>query len=278
MLTIRTYAKINLYLEVGKKRLDGYHEIQTLYQNVDIYDTMQFYPRKNGFTLHSNIDLPKDNSIKRGYEYMRMRFGIDGIEVVLNKGIPLSAGLGGESSDYAATIWAINGLFSLSLSRDDLDTEQMGSDVLFFLSGGGSAIGKERGDVLEFITLPIEDYRCLVVKPFVDISTKNAYKRVIPEEPGKIRELVKAYKDRDIEGIKTNSFNNFEKTVREIYPTLDLIKRDVAEAGTFVQMMTGSGSAVFGVSSTDNIFPNRLKRRYEFVHTGRFIGKAYEFL
>ncbi|MCD6237957.1 MAG: 4-(cytidine 5'-diphospho)-2-C-methyl-D-erythritol kinase [Thermotogae bacterium] len=277
MLTIRAYAKVNLYLEVVGKRADGYHEIQTLYQNIDIYDTLRFSHREKGFTLRSNVPLPEDNSIKMGYEYMKTYFGIEGLGVEVTKGIPLSSGLGGESSDYAATIRAINELFSLSLSLDALDTKQMGSDVLFFLSGGGSAIGRGRGDILEFISLPIEDYKCLVVKPFIDISTKAAYERIIPGEFGKIRELVKAYEDIDIEGIKTNSFNNFEKTVREIYPPLDLVKRDVAEAGTSVQMMTGSGSAVFGIS-TGNIFPERLKRRYEFIHTGGFIDRAYEFL
>ncbi len=277
MLTIRAYAKLNLYLEVIDKRADGYHEIQTVYQNIDIYDTLRFSRRERGFLFHSNVPLPKGNSIKMGYEYMERHFGVDGLEVEVIKGIPSSSGLGGESSDYAATIWAINELFSLDLSIDDLDTNEMGSDALFFLNGGGSAVGKGRGDVLEFVSLPVEDYRCLVVKPFIDISTRSAYERVIPEAFGKIRELVKAYEDIDIERIKACSFNSFEKALRKIYPTLDLIKKDVAETGTFVQMLTGSGSAVFGISTGD-IFPERLKRNYEFVHTGKFIDKAYEFL
>jgi 4-diphosphocytidyl-2-C-methyl-D-erythritol kinase len=262
---LRALAKLNLDLRVLGKRPDGYHELRTIFQTITLADSIEiaFTPgRKTVVELADALAIP-DNLVTRAAHLALDAMHATGrVEMRLTKRIPMGAGLGGGSSDAAAVLLALPVLAGRQLDLPKLSelAQQVGSDVGFFLLGG-TAVGIGRGTEL----FPLPDgpaQRVLVVAPGVHVSTPQAYRdlstRLTSELTG---ELTSESQQNKIfifqsqvwgRGVESLPRNDFEEVVFPQHPSLAAIKKRLLRAGASVALMTGSGSALFGLYSDRN--------------------------
>ncbi len=258
MKCIKAFApvKVNLGLEVLRRRSDGYHDIESLFQTLDFGDEIEFSKSPNDKDLRISLvegeleDGP-ENSIRRAWRLLARsrpeQHG--GLRVKLWKRIPLGGGLGGGSSDAAATLLALNRLWNLHLSSEELEelALELGSDVPFFLKGG-TAIARGRGERLQSL-VPLSGGAFLLVMPDLSISTAWAYDHLrlgLTGNPYRISvEQVKGYLSRfPISGMVLK--NRLEDVVFPAYPIFQEIVEALKETGAVHAIMSGSGSTVFG--------------------------------
>ena len=250
-MKIKSFAKINLGLEVLGKRPDGYHDIRTLFQWVSFWDTLEFSPRPGeGMELEgSDPSIPWDESnlVWAAAERIRERASApDGIRVFVTKNIPAGRGMGGGSGNAAATLLALNELWRAGLARPELAGlgEGLGADVPYFLEGG-LCLGEERGDRL--IPLPdLPPHKVVIALPAFPISTASIYRGLGPAS------LTSEVKDSKIDRfLRTGEFgfleNKLEDTIFRVYPQLKEFKSLFRSHGAELSLVTGSGSAVFGL-------------------------------
>ena len=251
---LRTSAKVNLVLEVLGKRPDGYHELSTVMQAVDLFDRLTV-ETAGAITLEtSEAALPTDdrNLVVRAARLLREAADVDaGARIVLDKRIPVAAGLGGGSSDAAATLWGLNRLWGLRWRRERLVelAVKLGMDVPFFL-GRGRALGTGRGEVLR--PLPgVGGYAMVLVNPGVALSTQEVYGRV-PKgwraEPEGTRRMLDALKKRSGAGVAAALTNHLERWVEPAMPVIGHMKAALMAAGALGAAMSGSGPTVFGLA------------------------------
>lgn len=249
-IEIKAPAKINIGLRVLEKRSDGYHNIYTLFYPIkDLYDTITFELSEK-FEFSSNLkitDNEDDNLIIKAKNLLE-KFYDKRINVKINliKRIPIGAGLGGGSSDAAATLISLNELFNFGLSYEELVklSLELGSDIPFFIKAL-PAIGKGRGENLEFITIDNE-LPVLIVNPKIHISTKAAYESIIPEPNFIDYKAVLRNNLLNYSMMKEKIINDFEKVIFEWHPEIKEIKEDLYKYGAVYASMSGTGSTVFG--------------------------------
>lgn len=249
------HAKINLGLEVLNKREDGYHNINTVFYSLNnLYDELTF-EINNDSQVIIDTNIPelngKDNliftAIKKIERKVKKKFGLN---ITLKKNIPMGAGLGGGSSDAACTINAIDQLYELGMNFNEklIIAQAVGSDVPFFLQGG-VAIGKSRGEKLEFFEYDCK-YHIIVVSPNIHVSTADAYSKLDREKkPRKIvdfRQILQRAEDNPTL-LRSMLHNDFESPIFEIHPEIKQVKKGLYEAGALFAMMSGSGSSIFGM-------------------------------
>ncbi len=253
---VRALAKLNLDLRVLGKRPDGYHELRTIFQTITLADTIDisFAPgRKTTVELADSLAIP-DNLVTRAAHLALAKMRVNGrVAMRLTKAIPMGAGLGGGSSDAAAVLLALPVLTGRKLDLATLSelAQQLGSDVGFFLLGG-AAVGIGRGAEL----FPLPDgpvQKALLVTPNVHVSTVQAYRDLSPRlttesQQNKIFSFQSQVWGR---GVESPSCNDFEEAVFSQHPELAAIKKRLLRAGATAALMTGSGSALFG------LFPDR---------------------
>ena len=253
---VRALAKINLDLRVLGKRPDGYHELRTIFQTVSLADSLEiaFTPgRKAVIELADSLAIP-DNLVVRAARLALQAMHIGGrVEMRLVKRIPMGAGLGGGSSDAAAVLLALPVLAGRRLDLPALSelAQQLGSDVTFFLLGG-TAVGIGRGT--ELFPLPDGAARSgVVVAPGVHVDTAQAYRDLSPRLTSESQENKIFSFQAQVWGrsVASPPRNDFEEVVFQQHGGLAAIKRRLLRAGASVALMTGSGSAVFG------LFPDR---------------------
>lgn len=249
----KCFCKINLGLFIKAKRLDGYHEIETLMIPVqNFYDTLkvQINPLNTFEFIQTGIliDVPiHENIIYKSWKKIKDEFGIDkGIKVELNKNIPMGAGLGGGSSNAAQMLLIINELFQLNINFDILHrfARTLGADVPFFLKNQ-PLIARGIGDEFEEIDFPFNYDVKIIVPPFGS-NTKEAYSFLNLKECSTHKDL-KSILLGDRTAWKNHLVNDFEKPLFQKFPELLSIKKGLYEAGAFYASMTGSGSAVYGL-------------------------------
>ena len=258
-MKVRAYAKINLGLHVLGKRSDGYHNIETVFRLIDLYDELEIVQNDQGTYFSSNKpELSNDNTnlCLRAAHLLRDLTGCHmGVEMKLTKRIPIGAGLGGGSSDAAATLKGLTKLWSLDISPEELQTisESLGSDVPFFFTGQ-TAHATGRGEILESFALPLP-YSILVATPPLHVSTAWAYSSLrIAENRNrpKLRDLLSGT-IRDTGALRRELTNDFEETVFRQYPEILKLKETMLSGGAEAALMSGSGSSVFGFfSSAEN--------------------------
>ncbi|MEG8947367.1 4-(cytidine 5'-diphospho)-2-C-methyl-D-erythritol kinase [Rosettibacter firmus] len=249
-IEIKAPAKINIGLRVLEKRNDGYHNIYTLFYPIkDLYDTITFELSEK-FEFNSNLkitDNEEENLIIKAKNLLE-KFYNKRVNVKINliKRIPIGAGLGGGSSDAAATLICLNELFNLGLSYEELIkiSLELGSDIPFFLKAL-PAIGKGRGENLELITID-NPLPVLIVNPKIHISTKEAYESIIPEPDFVDYKQVLNNNLLNYELMKEKIVNDFEKIIFEWHPEIKEIKEDLYKSGAVYASMSGTGSTVFG--------------------------------
>lgn len=254
-IRIKASAKINLFLEVLNKRPDGYHNINSLFQAISLFDELEFVTGQNeNITLEivgdKSLAGDETNLVCRAFRMMQQEFGLQSAPIVrLNKQIPVAAGLGGGSSDAAATILACNLLYSLNLSYPEMSTlgARIGSDVPFFFCRGQASVSG-RGEIVNESDFPIE-YELLLVTPNRSVSTAEAYAAL---ERGltnsRSRTIFRCCETvDDYLGSLLVSGNDFENMNCDKFPEFDDIKRMLLEMGARLVRLSGSGPTIFGI-------------------------------
>jgi 4-diphosphocytidyl-2-C-methyl-D-erythritol kinase len=252
-LHLESPAKVNLRIEILKKREDGYHEIETILQKISLHDTLHFSLKKEkGVTIttdHPNLPVGKDNLAHKAVESMLKVSGYKGgVHIQIEKRIPLGAGLGGGSSNAATTLKALNQLLELRVSKKRLMEMglEIGADVPFFFLEG-AAMGSGIGERLKKIELPALWF--VLIYPNFEVSTRWAYQNFVLTNQRIHFNLQKFIKTP--EGISRVLLNHLEEVVSKKYPQIDIMKKILCSGGAMGTLMTGSGPTVFGIFSEE---------------------------
>lgn len=257
-------AKLNLFLEILGKRPDGYHEIETLMVAIDLHDRLSFSPDETG-RIHLRCNDPSlptgaENLVVKAAERLRAEAGPErsgrlGVEIVLEKAIPAQAGLGGGSSDAAATLAALDQLWGLSTPRGRLAelAGEIGSDVAFFLSEP-AAVCRGRGERCEGLGKTAGaagPYWFVLVCPPTGVRTADVYGEVVvPERPKPISPVLEAFASGDPVWLGRCLHNRLQPVAERINPELGGVRRALEDLGSSLDgtLMSGSGSAYFGLA------------------------------
>ena len=250
-LHLESPAKVNLRLEVLKKRKDGYHELRTVLQKISLHDTLYLsLKEEKGISIvtdHPDLPIGKSNLVYRAAQSILERSNYrGGVHIKIKKRIPLGAGLGGGSSNAATTMKALNQLLGVNLSQKDLIEMglRIGADVPFFFLEG-AAIGLGIGERLKEIELPGLWY--ILIYPNFQISTRWAYQHFVLTKRQFHINLQRFL--RTLEGISHILRNDLEEVVSRQHPQITIMEKILINAGALGALMTGSGPTVFGIFS-----------------------------
>lgn len=242
-------AKINLGLRIISKRDDGFHNIETVFYPVPVYDILEIVPAGNETKINiTGIDIPgdkKENLVYKAWKLLKQNYNIPNVKINLHKNIPAGSGMGAGSSDASHCLLNLNKQFELNISTDDLQkmSLQLGSDCPFFIFNK-PAVATGRGEVLTPLDKVIENKYLLIVFPGINISTKDAFKNILPAKRNKnLYELL----NNNISTWHKNIGNDFEKYVFTIFPEIKNIKEKLIKSGAEFSLMTGSGSSVYAI-------------------------------
>jgi 4-diphosphocytidyl-2-C-methyl-D-erythritol kinase len=249
-MTVKSFAKINLGLEIVGKRPDGYHDIRTLFQTISLSDELHLEPASAG-VLHLAGDDPsvawdETNLVHRAARFLREKTGTDqGARILVKKSVPAGRGLGGGSSNAAAALLGLNRMWGLGLDAPALAglARRLGADVPFFLHGG-LCLGEDIGDRLT--RLPdLAPRPCLLVFPAFPIPTASIYAGVAPPltSDGKVSKIMRFLESGDFGLLE----NDLEHVIFRAHPELESWKRLFRERGAILSQVSGSGSAVYGL-------------------------------
>jgi len=248
MISLPSFAKLNIGLEIIDKRPDGYHEIRTIFQTIDLHDTLTFENDDSISVRCNHPDIPggSDNLAYKAAEKLRQVTGCkEGIRIDIRKRTPCEAGLGGGSSNAAVTLITLNRIWDLNLSPESLMKigGSIGADVPFFIRGG-TALGTGRGDEIEMLD-DISSSSIILAVPGIRILTSSAYKKAFglltsEARPNNITAFIEG--EKGIGSLK----NDFENFLFAECPILDCITDSLIKLGARKAGATGSGSALFG--------------------------------
>jgi 4-diphosphocytidyl-2-C-methyl-D-erythritol kinase len=255
-ITARAYAKINIGLRIVRRRLDGFRDIETIFHRVDLHDDLAFEEAPALSLVCSDPSIPTDetNLCMKAATILRAhaRSGA-GARITLTKRIPAGAGLGGGSSDAAATLRGLARLWDVRVSEEELSAMALaiGSDVPYFL-GEGSALGRGRGEILDFFQLDLP-YWIVVATPRVHVSTAWAYAQTaIPvRPPGADLRSVVLVNLADARRYRELLQNDFEPLVLAAHREVAWAKQSLEASGAEFAQMSGSGSSVYGLFSSE---------------------------
>ncbi|MDU5081364.1 4-(cytidine 5'-diphospho)-2-C-methyl-D-erythritol kinase [uncultured Tissierella sp.] len=252
-IVLESYGKINLGLDVLYKREDGYHEINTIMQQISLSDTLIMREIKEDIELDcNNKELPLDstNLVYRAWKKMQEKTGINkGIQINIHKKIPIAAGLAGGSANAAAVLKGLNQLWGLNLSEEELREIgiEIGADVPYCIMGG-TALAEGIGERLTKIK-SFKDKDILLVNPGIGVSTTEVYGnlRLNKELRMDVQKIISSIERDDIKSVADNITNVMEEVVMEKNPIISEIKKDMVSYGALGALMSGSGPTVFGL-------------------------------
>ncbi len=249
-------CKINLGLRVVRKRPDGYHDLETIFVPIyGLHDELEVIPASSFSFEQEGIAVdcdPEDNLIVKCYRQMAAKYPqIGAVKVRFKKNIPFGAGLGGGSSDAAHMAIALNELFGLGLSKEQLAAEvaSLGADCAFFIYNV-PCFAEGIGDILTPIDLDLKGTRIILIKPEEGVSTKEAYSGMKSYSVSGLT-AERSYSESDLIGEAGLFINDFEATVFPLHPIIGEIKKRLLDAGAYYASMSGSGSTVFGLFKHD---------------------------
>ena len=278
-ISLKALAKINLGLDVLGKREDGYHEVRMVMQTIHLYDRVEI---KKTRSPHIHVEtnlyyLPvnEDNLVYRAAKLMKDEFQIkEGVRIVLQKFIPVAAGLAGGSSDAAAVLVGMNRIFNLGLKQNKLMELglKIGADVPFCIMRG-TALAEGIGEKLTALP-PMPKCPVLIAKPAISVSTKAVYeglKLYDGMEHPDIDGVMEGIQQKDLKGVASHMGNILETVTIPMYPVIEDIKKLMLENGALNAMMSGSGPTVFG------LFPNEkeIRRAYEALKQSGLAKNVY---
>lgn len=278
---IKCPAKINISLDVVGKREDGYHLLKTIMQSVSLFDEVTVKKSPEGINLYcnnGNVPCNSSNTAYKAASIMMDKFGIqEGIDIIIEKKIPISAGLAGGSTDAAGVIKAIDQLFEFGLSTEDMMKlgVGVGADVPFCILEG-TALAEGIGEVLTPIG-PLDEIWCVLAKPDISVSTMEVFSKLkideIPRHPNTSR-LIEYIEKKDIKNMALSMINVLETVTIKENPVIFDIKNIMMEFHALGSLMSGSGPTVFGIfedkASAEKCY-NRLRDYLKEV----FLVKSY---
>jgi 4-diphosphocytidyl-2-C-methyl-D-erythritol kinase len=270
MIVLRSPAKVNLYLDVLRKRPDGYHDIETIFEKIELFDTITIRPYSKGIKITTdNAGLPAD-SRNLAYKaasllFKKARFK-GGVWIDIKKKIPVAAGLGGGSSNAATTLSGINKLFKLGFGQKELIAlgKQLGADIPFFLYDAPLAVGTGKGDAISPLYNNINIWHIIVTFNF-EVLTKEVYAKIghslkltpgannvkMPARPSPVRMNDGALPfviKNDIENLGISLYNRMEEAVLARFDIIRIAKALLLEEGAYGAVLSGSGPTVFGIT------------------------------
>ena len=259
-IELKALAKINLGLDVLRRREDGYHEVRMIMQTIGLCDELEIRKTKQpGIQVETNLYyLPtnENNLVYKAAQLLKDEFGLrDGIGIRLRKRIPVAAGMAGGSSDAAAVLWGMNQMYKLGLSRQELMDRgvKLGADVPYCVLRG-TALAEGIGEKLSVLP-PMPKCYILIAKPGISVSTKFVYENLHandlrPEQHPDVDAMIRAMEKKDLGLLASRMGNVLETVTVPAYPVIDEIKRFMVEHGALGAMMSGSGPTVFGIYDT----------------------------
>ena len=243
----KAFAKVNLFLEVLGKRSDGFHELETVMHEVELFDDLELEPGGEGVRLEvsdASVGLGEDNLAVKAVRALERRLGRSlPCRIRLTKRIPAGGGLGGGSSDSGAVLRALNRGFALGLEAKALEeaAATFGSDTSFFVRGG-TAICRGRGEIVEATPCPVALWFLLIL-PGIHAATPVVFRSLkLTPQKKRVYDLARCLESGDVEGIRQFAFNRLEEPARREYPSLD---RLLSELRPHRPVMSGSGSTIF---------------------------------
>ena len=267
-LTMLAPAKLNLFLRIVRRREDGFHELETVMTTINLFDTLRFKPRESSEInlrvimagsrnrhVQSTATIPTgpENLVIRAARLLNEYAGTShGVGITLIKRIPSAAGMGGGSSDAAATLAGLNRLWNLSLSRDELLNlaARLGSDIGFFLGGSSTAICRGRGELIEPVQIPA----CLhfvVAKPNSGLSTPEVFKRCRPDPTGRrVDEFLHTMRRPGLSRMVRLLLNDLQGPAESLNDEVRQLKFEFSRQNVLGHQMTGSGTSYFGVCAS----------------------------
>jgi 4-diphosphocytidyl-2-C-methyl-D-erythritol kinase len=258
--TLFSYAKLNLALKVVGRRPDGFHELVTLFERIDLHDDISFAPGKDGeFSIRCDdrrVPCDERNLIWKAARAIAQGEKVNkGAKIVIRKRIPVAAGLAGGSSNAATALLGLNRLWSLKLSREKLLSyaRMLGSDVAFFLYDVPFALGTGRGELIKPLAMRTRLWHFLVV-PQAPLLTKDVYghfSRSFTKPAGDVNIMLRSLEKNDPSGVGTGLFNDLEAPILALKPHLGKLKDRVARQDVLGVSFSGSGPSVFAVVASE---------------------------
>ena len=279
-LSLKAYGKINLGLDVLRRREDGYHDVRMIMQTVGIFDRVDLiWKEEPGIQVETNLYyLPtnENNLVYKAAKLLMDEFQVqEGLLIRLRKFIPVAAGMAGGSSDAAAVLFGVNKMFRLGLTTEELMERgvKIGADVPYCILRG-TALSEGIGEVLTSLS-PVPQCQVLVAKPGINVSTKFVYENLHandlrPEQHPDIDGMIRAIKAQDLQGIADKLGNVLETVTVKEYPVIQEIKDKMLEFGAIGSLMSGSGPTVFGLFTN----PKAAQQAYEELRYGESSGLA----
>lgn len=266
-IVLKSYGKINLGLDVLRRREDGYHEVRMIMQTVGLYDLLTMKKIKDDkIQMTCNLTfLPTDerNLVYKAVKLMKDKYHIkDGVEINLNKRIPVAAGMAGGSSNCAAALKGMNQLFDLGLSIDELCEigVTLGADVPYCI-WGGTALSEGIGEKLSRVDAMPECY-ILIAKPGISVSTAFVYQNLnlsgLAKHPD-IDGMLECLMTKDLKGICDRLENVLETVTIKEYPIIEEVKKHLVDQGAMGALMSGSGPTIFAIFQDKKTADNALK-------------------
>lgn len=278
-ISLKALAKINLGLDVVRRREDGYHEVRMIMQTIHLYDRLDIIRTKEpGIQIQTNLSfLPvnENNLIYKAAKLLMDEFSItDGVSVKLDKRIPVAAGMAGGSTDAAAMLIGVNRLFSLGLTKRQLMERgvQIGADVPYCIMRG-TALAEGIGEALSPLP-PMVKCPVLIAKPSISVSTKFVYQNLKLDDTTihpDIDRLIDDIKAKNLHDIAAHMGNVLETVTIPNYPVIDEIKKHMLSNGAVGAMMSGSGPTVFGLFDDEDT----AKKAYKAMRSSHLARQVY---
>lgn len=278
-MKLKALAKINLGLDVIRRREDGYHEVKMIMQTIGLYDKIRLKKiKKPEIQVKTNLFYLPDNENNLVYKAAKLlmeEFEItEGIHIELQKFIPVAAGMAGGSSDAAAVLYGMNRMFELGLSMEELKKRgvKIGADVPYCIMRG-TALAEGIGEKLTPL-MPAPKCKVLIAKPPISVSTKFVYENLKLDEHTShpdIDSLVKDIEAGDLQGLAEHMGNVLESVTIPHYPVIEEIKNKMKQQGALNAMMSGSGPTVFGLFEQEE----QAKQAYQVLKEGALAKQVY---
>ena len=284
VIKIRSYSKVNFTLDILNKRQDGYHNLDSVVQIISLADNLEIKKLDEPIikVTTDKFYVPNGNSniAYKAAELFFKSMGINkGVEINIQKNVPIQAGLGGGSANAAAVLLALNDIFLTKLSKSKLATlaAEVGSDAPLFIYGGMLRMSG-RGEILELMP-DVEKLHLIIIKPDFGVSTKLAYEAIdknTKTSEGNTQTFINALDAGDLLNIAKNISNDFDPIISSKHTEIKQIKWDLINNNALNALLSGSGSAVFGIfeSKPDaDIAFDSLRRKYNHIYKVKTIGR-----
>lgn len=285
-ISLKTSAKLNLYLKINGLNQDKYHDMTMINQSVDIYDFITVTKGKNGIRIQDNTAIKQEyNIVFKTAKLINDEIRKIDVDIKLSKNIPMQAGLGGGSGDAAGIITALDILYALKLSDDKkIDiAKRVGADVPFCLFGGSKCV-RGIGEIIDGVIC--DDFSYIIVKPNENMSTKEAFALFDKLEKKNadadfIEEILLKKKKIDIDFVQKYFYNDFEKVMEQKFDIITQIKKDFYSNDAAFSMMSGSGTTVFAIYTDDDLRKKayeKLKNKYKSIFLSSTSKQGVEIL